>query len=270
MSAYDEYLKKLSFGSTSDGINALKQRELSKLNNPLEQKYEGFQSQIGSLTAGIAQIGESGTIDKTVDDITNGLGGGLETLGSVLGMKKILGKLADKFKNKNSKDESGENDEGDFGDLPDTTGLTDTLTDGVSGIEDTLTDGVTNGLSGVTSGLTEGLTEGVSGIGDTVSGLASGLTEGLTEGVSGIGDTVSGLASGLTEGLTEGVSGIGDTISGLASGASNALGNLASNVGNVARGIASKGDQVISGIKEAGQQPQFTETPLEPSQTTIP
>lgn len=103
MSEYSNYLRKLNFGTTSDSINAMKDREISKLSNPLEQKYEGIQAQMGQLTSGMASISSSDQIAKTTEDIISGVGTGAETLSSALGMKKLLGKIINRT---NEKDES--------------------------------------------------------------------------------------------------------------------------------------------------------------------
>lgn len=130
MSGYSDYLKKLNFGTTSDSINAMKDRQISKLSNPLEQKYEGLQAQMGNLTSGMANISSSDQPAKTVENIISGIGTGTETLSSALGMKKLLGKVTNRL---NEKDESDMSENaGEAGEPSESSG-----TSGTSGTSET-------------------------------------------------------------------------------------------------------------------------------------
>ena len=51
--SYSDYTRKLHFGSVTDGIQAMKDNEFSRITNPMESQQLSLDSDITSLTAGL-------------------------------------------------------------------------------------------------------------------------------------------------------------------------------------------------------------------------
>lgn len=101
---YQDYLQKLNFGTTTDSINAMKDRALTAFSNPLEQQYEGLQMNIGKLAGDIAGIDndKNDMIDKVTEGITSALGAGFESGGLFIGMRKFYDGIKNKAKTEGS------------------------------------------------------------------------------------------------------------------------------------------------------------------------
>jgi hypothetical protein len=106
-----DYISQLSFGSTADSINAMKNQALEQFSNPLELQYESLQSKIGQITGTMAGISDDGDeiMDKVVGGITSALGMGLESGGVAVGMRSFFQTVKNKFKNPTSTTETAGN-----------------------------------------------------------------------------------------------------------------------------------------------------------------
>ena len=90
--SYGDYMRKLHFGSVSDGIQAMKDNELNRMTNPLEAQQLGLDSDIAKLGASLQADEASDSVSKSIDDAISGGGGAIESMAT---MKKLYGKFKD-------------------------------------------------------------------------------------------------------------------------------------------------------------------------------
>ena len=70
MSDYDNYFRRLAFGSSESSINQLKENELARQTNPLNLEETGIQEQINNLTGDDAIRGKTESAVTTIGDAT--------------------------------------------------------------------------------------------------------------------------------------------------------------------------------------------------------